>query len=86
MKMLDLIVENFDGETIYSADGFDDAVIGIDQSSMRLIYSVKKCLEILEEDMTKEDALEHFAYNVEGGSFTEDGEIKSPIWCWDIFE
>ena len=74
--MLDKILEWFPEEEILKADGFDDAIIGIDDTSMRLIYSVNKCIIILvsEEDLTEEDALEHFHYNV--------GE-KTPIWCTD---
>lgn len=79
--MLNSIVENYYDEEILKADGFDDAVIGIDETSMRLIYSVTKCLEILCEDMTMEDAMEHFPYNV---SCAYVGE-KTPIWCYDNF-
>lgn len=36
-------------ETFLLADGFDDALLGVDESNMRVIYSVKKCIEILME-------------------------------------
>jgi len=45
--MLDKIIEWFPEEEILKADGFDNAIIGIDDTSMRLIYSVNKCIEIL---------------------------------------
>lgn len=82
--MLDEIVEYYQDEEILKADGFDDAVIGIEEGSMRLIYSVKRCIEILitEEEMSLEDALEHFSYNVSGSYVGE----KTPIWCEDMFE
>ena len=80
--MLEKILENFPDEEILIADGFDDAIIGIDYHNLRLIYSVSKCLNILmEEGMSEEDAHEHFGYNV-AGSFV--GE-KTPIWCSDLF-
>lgn len=79
--MLDSITELFPDETFLKADGFDDAIIGVDESSMRLIYSVKKCIEILCKDMSYEDALEHFEFNV-SGSYVGD---KTPIWCLDNF-
>ena len=65
-RLLDGIVEFYEDEEILKADGFDEAVIGIEESSMRLIYSVGKCIEILitEEEMNLEDAVEHFDYNV----------------------
>ena len=79
--MLDKILEWFPEEEILKADGFDDAIIGIDDTSMRLIYSVNKCIIILvsEEDLTEEDALEHFHYNVKGSYVGE----KTPLWCTD---
>ena len=79
--MLDEIIENFYEEEILKADGFNEAVIGIDESSMRLVYSVSKCIEILMEDMSEEDAMEYFSYNVSGAYVGE----KTPIWCWDMF-
>ena len=83
-NMLKGIVEYYQDEEIRKADGFDDAVIGIDEKSMRLIYSVRRCIEILitEEDMSLEDALEHFSFNVSGSYVGE----KTPIWCEDMFE
>jgi hypothetical protein len=79
--LLDRIIENYYDEEILKADGFDKAVIGIDQHSMRLIYSVSKCLEILqEEDMTELEAIEYFDYNVSGAYVGE----KTPIWCYDV--
>jgi hypothetical protein len=79
--MLDYILETYDDESFLKADGFDEAIIGVDENSMRLIYSVSKCIEILSQDMSEEDALEHFYYNV-NGSYVGD---KTPIWCIDNF-
>jgi len=79
--MLNSIIENYPDETFLIADGFDQAVIGVDTHSMRLIYSVSKCIEILEEDMSTEDAIEHFDYNVSGAYVGE----QTPIWCYDLY-
>lgn len=80
--MLELILDNFPEESFLKADGFDEAIIGLDEPSLRLIYSVKKIIDILiGEGMTEEDALEHFYYNVSGGYV---GEL-TPIWCEDRF-
>jgi hypothetical protein len=79
MITLDKIIENFSDETFLMADGFDSAVIGYDLN-FRLIYSVKKCIDILiSEGMSEEDAFEHFDYNVAGSYVGE----KTPIWCND---
>jgi hypothetical protein len=80
--MLGEVIAYYEDETFLKADGFDNAVIGVDETTMRLIYSVKKCIEILiEEGMTYEDAMEHFSFNVSGSYVGE----KTPIWCSDNF-
>lgn len=80
---LDFIVATFPDEKFLIADGFNDAVIGVEDSSMRLIYSVKKCIDVLvSEGMSVEEAFEHFEYNVKGGYIGE----KTPIWCDDCFQ
>jgi len=80
--MLEQIIEQYYEEEFLIADGFDDAILGVEENSMRIIYSVSKCLEILQkEDMSYEDAIEHFTYNV-SGAYVGD---KTPIWCWDNF-
>lgn len=80
--MLEKIIEQYDEETFLKADGFDEAIIGVDESSMRLIYSVKKCIEILMRDMPEEDAIEYFHFNVSSAYVGE----KTPMWCIDNFE
>ena len=62
--MLDKTLEWFPEEELLKADGFDDAIIGIDDSTMRLIYSVSKCIDILKKDMSEEEAVEYFDFNV----------------------
>lgn len=80
--MLELIIESYPDEEFLKADGFDDAIIGVDEMTMRLIYSVTKCIDILiSEGLTDEEAIEFFDFNV-GGAYV--GE-KTPIWCYDNF-
>lgn len=81
--MLGQILEHYDDEEILIADGFDEAIIGIDPNQMRLIYSVTRCLEILvtRDNMSLEDAIEYFSFNVSGAYVGE----KTPIWCNDSF-
>jgi len=79
--MINEIIEQYAEETFLKADGFDKAIIGVEENSMRLIYSVSKCLAILCEDMIQEDAVEYFEYNVKGSYMGE----KTPIWCEDYF-
>lgn len=78
--MIEKIIDNFEGETFLRADGFDDAIIGVDESTMRLIYSVSKSIEILMKDnMSYEEAIDYFYFNVSGSYVGE----KTPIWCYD---
>jgi hypothetical protein len=80
--MLEKILDSFPDENLLIADGFDDAVIGIDSETFRLIYSRKKCIEILiNGGMTEDDAIEYFDFNVSGAYVGE----KTPIWCYDVF-
>lgn len=79
--MIDDIVGDYG--SVLRADGFDEAIIGVatDFTEPRLVYSVSKCLEILKRDMSEEDAMEHFTYNVSGAYVGE----QTPVWCWDLY-
>ncbi len=72
--LLGEVIACYDEDTFLIADGFDEA-------TMRLIYSVSKCIEILMRDMSEEEAMEHFSFNV-SGAYVGD---KTPIWCQDNF-
>lgn len=79
---LEFILQTFPEDTFLTADGFDEAVIGLEEYSLRLIYSSQKCIEILiAQGMELNDAIEHFEYNVKGGYVGE----KTPIWCDDYY-
>jgi hypothetical protein len=81
-SILDQIVENYPDDEILKADGLDDGIIGIEENSMRLVYSKSKVIEILmSEDMTEEDALEHYYFNIVGAYVGE----KTPIFIEDSF-
>jgi hypothetical protein len=73
-------LENHEENTIFY-DGFDDAIIGVELHTFRVIYSTLKCIEILCKDMSEDDAREHFEFNVVGGYVGE----KTPIYCDDEF-
>lgn len=58
------------------------ALDGIDSGGYRAVYSFQGIIEILCKDMTLEDALEHYAFNI-AGSIPDDEDIKysnSPIY------
>jgi hypothetical protein len=78
--MLEAIIEMYPEVDWLKADGFDEAIIGVDEKDFRLIYSVTKCLDILiSQGMDELDAIEYFDFNV-SGAYVGD---KTPIWCYD---
>ncbi len=80
--MLEVILERFPEDEFLKADGFDSAIIGVDTTSMRLVYSEKECIELLcLEGMDFEEALEHFDFNVKGAYMGD----KTPIWVLNYF-
>jgi len=82
--MLEEILEYYPEETFLKADGLDEAVIGVEIADpMRLIYSVTKIIEILvtKDEMSVEDAMEHFEFNIRGSYVGE----QTPIWCDDMY-
>ena len=60
-------------------DGFDDCIIGITEefgNGPRILYSKEKIINKLMEDMSEEESLEYFDFNIIGGYFGE----KNPIF------
>jgi hypothetical protein len=79
--MLKNIIEQFEETEFLKADGFDEAVIGFDFNSERLIYSISKMIEILVNDgMEKIDAIEYLEFNTFAAYVGE----KTPIYMWDL--
>ena len=77
--MLDTILEAFPEDDFLKIDGHDNAVIGIDLKSMRLIYSVSIIIDNLKKEMSDIDAEEFYEYNIAGSYM---GDI-TPILCED---
>lgn len=80
--MLNSILEKYPDESFVKADGFDEALIGLEVNSMRLVYSIPKCIKILCRDMNESDAYEYFDYNVLSSYIGE----KTPIWVDTILD
>jgi len=106
MKILKQILENYSDEEILKAGEvgettYDSAVIGIDTDTMRLIYSVKKTIEIVfketkltKADLTKEEIAEGITVKdkrmemaIDHFEFNIRGSKGEglPIWCEDNF-
>lgn len=80
---LESIYDKYPDEQFLILDDFDKAILGVDDSKMVIVYSTKKILSIMMEDgeMTYEDAMEHFSYNIKGAYLGE----KTPTYIDDIF-
>ena len=79
--LIEEIIERYNEENFVLLEGLNDAIIGIEERKMVLIYSVKKCFDILSRQMSEEEAIEHFYYNIFGSYVGE----KTPIFCFDKF-
>jgi len=75
---LEQILEEFPDEKFLKADGFDDAVVGVEFSTMRLVYDKNKMIHILIENdgMDYEDAVEYLEFNTWSAYIGE----KTPIY------
>jgi len=51
---------------LLTADGFDKAIVGVvhRMDTMAICYDKNKVIEILMEDMSYEDAIEYFEFNI----------------------
>lgn len=85
MTLVD-ILERLDRteETALTADGFDDCVIGLAYQFNQplLVYSKQKIITQLMKDMSEEDALEYFYFNMAGAYMGE----STPLFMEDLDE
>ena len=54
------------GSTQADIKKYEQAIIGQDDASLRIVYSANKIVEILSEEMTPEEAVEFYEYNILG--------------------
>lgn len=82
MSKLDILIDLY-GKHFIIAIGFDNAIIGFDESSERAIYSVKKIINILikEERMSYDEALEWYHEHMANPRTNNNNE---PIYCNDV--
>jgi hypothetical protein len=78
-KKLNLIVEIYGEKTLEKIDGFDNAVIGLEVKTDRLIYSVKKCVNILKTKMSTEEAIDFFYTDI----YSQNAKENKVIFCED---
>ena len=66
MTKLEKLTADYPEHEFLVADGFDEAIVGVEVTSGRVIYDCGVMVEILvrDEKMTEEDAIEFIDYNV----------------------
>jgi hypothetical protein len=74
---LEQILELYSDEELLIADGFDDAIIGVDDVNVRIVYDVFKIITILiHNGMSTDEAFEFYHYNILGSYVGE----KTPLF------
>ena len=68
MTILEKIIEEYPDEKFMYPTGYEDCVLGVEEESLLLIMDSDKIIDKLmrEDEMTYEDAQEHFSYNISG--------------------
>ena len=61
-KTESLVAEYADQEQMQLSHQYDDCIVGV-LSDGRIVYSAFRVLKVLQQDMSEEDALDHFYYN-----------------------
>jgi hypothetical protein len=81
MRTLNELYDMYPDENFLVMDGFDNAVLGVEDRTMRLVYSKSKIIKHLLKEMDYETAMEYFDYNIEGAWMGD----KTPIIVNDMF-
>jgi hypothetical protein len=80
---IDIIKELYPDEEFLIADGFDDAIIGVDENNSRIVYDIDEVINILiMEGMDVNEAIEFYEYNISGAYVGE----KTPVFMRKIIE
>lgn len=65
MKNIDKLQEMYPDLELLQADGFDDAIIGVEPLSGKIIYDIDKMVTVLiGEGLSGEESIEYLDYNV----------------------
>ncbi|MBK7362877.1 MAG: hypothetical protein IPJ01_11315 [Micavibrio sp.] len=102
VSLRQLIFDAYPDEKIVFFDGFDDALLGVEDEEMRAIYSVKKAIAIIykdtplkKSDLTKEEIKEgvtvrdrRMEMTIDHFEFNVRGTKceRCPIWLTNDFE
>jgi len=73
-KIDDWVDEFYPDNTILIADGFEEAFVGVavQFNTPIAIFDRQKCIKILMQDMSEDEAYEYFEFNVSGAYVGEN--------------
>lgn len=78
--MRESILEAYPEDEFLFALGLDDAIIGVEQFSMKVVYSESECIRIYQEQgMSFKDAVDFFEFNIKSAYMGD----KTPIFVDD---
>ena len=78
LRVIDRLRDVYPNQKFVTVEGLDDAVMGLDLETMRLVYSVSSVVNIfVQRGMTVDEAEEFFAKSV----LPLDFGYRGPIWC-----
>jgi len=81
MKNIEKIHEMYPDMDFLQADGFDEAIVGVEPLSGKLIYNITKMMWVLvDEGLSTEEAMEYLDYNVLNSYVGE----QTPIYIQSI--
>lgn len=67
MNPRERLCELYPDSGLIFADGYDDAIVGVDCTNWRVVYDTSKILDKLKSDgMDELEAVEFFEYNIAG--------------------
>jgi hypothetical protein len=74
MSNLEKIIEQYPEETFIVIDGHDNAIVGV-SSDMRLVYCEETIIHNLTFEMSDEEAIEFYEYNIAGAYIADNQPI-----------
>lgn len=78
---IEMVIDLYPDYKFMVAEGYDNAIIGVEEHTMRLVYSIPKCIKILMErdKMTYDEAID-YVYTNNVLAYVGEG---MPIWMND---
>lgn len=79
--MLNELYDMYPDDDFLRMEGFDDAILGVEEKTKRLVYSKSKIMRQLIRSMDYETAMDYFYHNIDGVWVGD----KTPIIVNDMF-